>query len=394
MSIRAARTDELPRLREIERAAGRSFRDIGMPEIADGEPLPQDELARYRRDGVALVAAGPDGLPMAYLVAEPVDGALHVEQVSVHPDGARRGTGRALLDHAAGLAAAQGLTALTLTTFADVPWNAPYYRRLGFRLLEEHELGPGLREIRRLEAAHGLDRWTRVCLRREVAGAGRPDGTPWARGVDCTGPVWANSALLLIDVQQDFLDGGALTIPGTTAVLPRLAELVAAYRAAGRPVVHIVRLSEPGSGDVDLPRRAAVEAGLSLAVPGTPGSQLAPAVLGERMAELDPELLLAGKPQYLDGSRTEAVLFKPRWGAFHRTGLEQLLRDRGVDTVVVAGCNLPNCPRATLFEAGMRDLRTVLVTDAVSRTSDERIADLAAIGVRPATTAEVVAALG
>jgi nicotinamidase-related amidase len=62
--------------------------------------------------------------------------------------------------------------------------------------------------------------------------------------------------------------------------------------------------------------------------------------------------------------------------------------------VVVAGCNLPNCPRATLFEASMRDLRTVLVTDAVSRTSDERIADLAAIGVRPATTAEVVAALG
>jgi len=46
---------------------------------------------------------------------------------------------------------------------------------------------------------------------------------------------------------------------------------------------------------------------------------------------------------------------------------------------VVAGCDLPNCPRATLFEAGMRDLRTVLVTDAVSRTSDERIADLAAI---------------
>jgi len=172
MSIRAARTDELPLLREIERAAGRCFRDIGMPEIADDEPLPQHELARYRRDGLALVAAGPDGVPTAYLVAERVDDALHVEQVSVHPDGARRGTGRALLDHAAGLAAAQGLAALTLTTFAEVPWNAPYYRRLGFRPLEDRELGPGLREIRRLEAAHGLDRWARVCLRREIAGTG------------------------------------------------------------------------------------------------------------------------------------------------------------------------------------------------------------------------------
>ncbi|QMU73089.1 cysteine hydrolase family protein [Streptacidiphilus sp. P02-A3a] len=210
--------------------------------------------------------------------------------------------------------------------------------------------------------------------------------------MDYTEPVWASSALLLIDVQQDFLDGGALTIPGTTAVLPRLAELVAAYRAAGRPIVHVIRLSEPGGSDVDLPRRAAVEAGLNLAAPGTPGSQIPSVVLGERAAELDPALLLAGKPQYLGGSSTEAVLFKPRWGAFHRTDLERLLRGWGVDTVVVAGCNLPNCPRATLFEASVRDLRTVLVTDAVSQTSDERITDLTGIGVRPVTTAEVVAA--
>ncbi|MHA6762356.1 cysteine hydrolase family protein [Streptacidiphilus sp. PAMC 29251] len=208
--------------------------------------------------------------------------------------------------------------------------------------------------------------------------------------MDYTAPLWDSSALLLIDVQQDFLDQGPLTIPGTTAVLPRLAELVGAYRAAGRPIVHIVRLSEPGGSDVDLPRRAAVEAGLRLTAPGTPGSQLDPAVLGDRMAELDPAALLAGAPQYL-GER-EVVLFKPRWGAFHRTGLEQLLRGWEVSTTVVAGCNLPNCPRATLFEASMRDFRTVVVTDAVSQATEERLADLAGIGVHLAGTAEVVAA--
>lgn len=223
---------------------------------------------------------------------------------------------------------------------------------------------------------------------------GRGGGVTSIGRVDYTEPDWESCALLLIDVQRDFLDDGPLTIPGTTAVLPRLAELVAAFRAAGRPIVHIVRLSEPGGGDVDLPRRAAVEAGLSLVAAGSSGSQLAPAVLGDRMAELDPAALLAGEPQYLDGARTELVLFKPRWGAFHRTALERLLRDRGVGTVVVAGCNLPNCPRATLFEASMRDLRAVLVTDAVSQTSDERLADLAGIGVRLAHTGQVVAALG
>lgn len=61
-----------------------------------------------------------------------------------------------------------GLTALTLTTFTDVPWNAPYYARLGFRALSESELTPGLRRIRAEEAAHGLARWPRVCMRVDV----------------------------------------------------------------------------------------------------------------------------------------------------------------------------------------------------------------------------------
>jgi nicotinamidase-related amidase len=208
--------------------------------------------------------------------------------------------------------------------------------------------------------------------------------------MDCTAPRWASSALLVIDVQQDFLDEGPVPIPGTTAVLPRLAGLVAAYRAAGQPIVHIVRLYVPGGTDTDLPRRASVEAGARIVAPGTPGSRLAPTVLGDRDAELDAESLLAGKPQQLGDA--ELVLYKPRWGAFHRTALEQLLREQGVDTVVVAGCNLPNCPRATLFEAGSRDFRTVLVTDAVSMTTPERLADLAGIGVHLATTDAVVTA--
>jgi nicotinamidase-related amidase len=61
-----------------------------------------------------------------------------------------------------------------------------------------------------------------------------------------------------------------------------------------------------------------------------------------------------------------------------------------VDTVVVAGCNLPNCPRATLFEAGERDFRTVLAVDAVSQASPERLADLAGIGVRLLPAATIV----
>jgi len=168
MRIRAVEVEDLPALQDIERAAGRWFRDIGMPEIADDEPLTLDELAAYQRAGRAWAAVGETGHLAAYLIADLVDGNVHIEQVSVHPGSARRGVGRSLLEHAARQAAAEGIRALTLTTFSEVPWNAPYYERCGFRRLDEAELTPGLRAIRRREAERGLDRWPRVCMRRDL----------------------------------------------------------------------------------------------------------------------------------------------------------------------------------------------------------------------------------
>jgi predicted N-acetyltransferase YhbS len=167
MRIRPAATADLPLLQDLERAAGECFRGIGMPEIADDEPLSLDELARYQRMDLAWVAAEADR-PVAYLLAEPVDGALHIEQVSVHPEWAGRRIGRALIEHPAARAAADGLDSLTLTTFTEVAWNAPYYARCGFAPIAPGDLTPGLRAIREQEAAHGLDRWPRVCMRRPL----------------------------------------------------------------------------------------------------------------------------------------------------------------------------------------------------------------------------------
>jgi len=168
MRIRAARATELPALQAIERAAGLMFCDIGMPEIAQYDPWPLPLMAARRDAGRIWVQAGDGDEPVAYLMADLVDGCLQIEQVTVHPGSARRAQGRALLDHAANQAAADGLPALTLTTFAHVPWNAPYYARCGFRVLDDTEITPGLRAIREREAAMGADRWPRVCMRRDV----------------------------------------------------------------------------------------------------------------------------------------------------------------------------------------------------------------------------------
>ena len=71
---------------------------------------------------------------------------------------------------------------------------------------------------------------------------------------DYLGPHWSRSALVVVDMQDDFLDGGAATIEGTTGVLPRVAEVARAFRQAGRPIAHAIRLYEPGGSDVDLLR--------------------------------------------------------------------------------------------------------------------------------------------
>lgn len=204
---------------------------------------------------------------------------------------------------------------------------------------------------------------------------------------DHTSPHWENAGLVVIDMQVDFADGGASPIPGTTEVTPNVVRLTDAFRRADQPIVHIVRLYPPGSSDVDLPRRALVESGATIVAPGSPGSAIITG-LASPPVTLDAALLLAGRPQTL--GTNEIALFKPRWGAFYRTSLETWLRDRQVDTVVVAGCNLPNCPRATLFEASERDFRTVLVEDAVSQSSPERLADLSRIGVTLMSTARLV----
>ncbi|KIF71057.1 GCN5 family acetyltransferase [Streptomyces sp. AcH 505] len=168
MRIRPAAPADLPLLQDIEVAAGEPFRTVGMALVADDTPPSLHVLERYRADGLLWVTDDGSGAPVAYVIHEEVDGAGHVEQVSVHPAAAHRRLGSALIDHVGQLAKDAGLPALTLTTFAEVPWNAPYYARLGFRTLGADELTDGLREIRRAEAEHGLDAWPRVCMRREL----------------------------------------------------------------------------------------------------------------------------------------------------------------------------------------------------------------------------------
>jgi nicotinamidase-related amidase len=194
-----------------------------------------------------------------------------------------------------------------------------------------------------------------------------------------TQPLSGSAALVVIDVQHDFYtDTAPLHIEGTRAAIPAMARLAAGFRDHALPIVHVVRLYRPDGSNADLVRKQAIERGARIAVPGSAGSQIAPELLPNPV-ELDHELLLSGELQQI-GPR-EHVVYKPRWGAFYQTSLERHLRDTGSDTVVFAGCNFPNCPRTSIYEASERDFRIVLVSDALSGLDDRGIEECRGIGV-------------
>jgi len=174
VSIRGVRPGDVGRLQAIQLAAGDSFRQVGLSAVAESPPLPTKTLTGYHTAGRAWAAVDDHDDPIGFIVADLVDGAAHIEQVSVHPAHARQRIGAMLIDHLAGWAARRGLPALTLITFRGVPWNAPYYERLGFRELTAAEITPGLAALWSAGPGAGRDSDARVCMRLDLAGGRHP----------------------------------------------------------------------------------------------------------------------------------------------------------------------------------------------------------------------------
>lgn len=208
-----------------------------------------------------------------------------------------------------------------------------------------------------------------------------------------TEPQWDRVALIIIDTQNDTLDGQPFEVHGTSDVLPEMKILVEAFRQAKKNIIHIVRLYKADGSNTDLCRRTlgAEKKTIPFQV-GSRGSQIAEALMPQAGVELDTNVLLNGGVQNIGPN--EVVMYKPRWGAFFKTSLEAYLQSRAVSTLVFCGCNYPNCPRASLYEASERDFRVVLVDDALSGLDAQGRLDMRNIGVVLLPTGEVASAVG
>lgn len=197
---------------------------------------------------------------------------------------------------------------------------------------------------------------------------------------DYTLPERSKVALVTINAQRDFTQQGSpLRTSGATQALDGMARLVRGFRQHHLPIIHAVRLYRPDGSNVDICRRQMVEEGLRVLMPGTSGADLVDEVKPHPGVRLQHEDLLDGEFQPLGDN--EWAMYRPRWGAFYGTKLEEHLRSLDVTTLVVCGFNFTTSGRATIYDAGARDFRVVVVSDAVSNATDDGLAELGRIGV-------------
>ncbi len=153
VSVRLAVPGDLVSLRDVELRAAARFAEVGLEAAARWPTVPPELLAQQQTLGLLWVAGDP---PVGFAVALALRGALHLHEIDVVPEAGGRGLGRALIGAVSAEAARRGLGEVTLVTFRDVPWNAPYYRRLGFRESAEAARRPEIAAILEEERRSGL----------------------------------------------------------------------------------------------------------------------------------------------------------------------------------------------------------------------------------------------
>lgn len=166
--IRTAREADLGHLPGIERAAATRFveRDLEVGVLADVTSV--EAFAEAQRAGHLFVAASGSG-PVGFAYCEVLGADLLLGELDVLPDYGRRGIGRALVDKVLAHARESCFEGVVLTTFREVPWNAPFYRSMGFEVVGSADWNEALRDLVQYESDCGLRAESRVVMRFVIA---------------------------------------------------------------------------------------------------------------------------------------------------------------------------------------------------------------------------------
>ncbi|OAB38468.1 cysteine hydrolase family protein [Paenibacillus glacialis] len=200
-----------------------------------------------------------------------------------------------------------------------------------------------------------------------------------------TEPNFNQCAVITIDTQNDFsLLGAIAEIKGTNEVIPQMKSILETCRRNQIPIIHVIRLYKEDGSNVDICRREMIESGVDVVRPGSTGAELVSSITPTNAEGLQYQDLLNGTIQLI--GNLEWAIYKSRWGAFYQTNLENFLREKEIDTLIFIGCNFPNCPRTSIYQASERDFKVVMVEDAISGIYSKGIDEIMNIGVKVYTT--------
>jgi GNAT superfamily N-acetyltransferase len=163
MQIRRASPRDFEPLRAIELASFETLRAAG---AVSGVPSASGdaELHRYLHDKLLYVACDHEGAAVGYSGGYVADNFLYIAEVDVLPAWQRKGLGRSLITTLIEDGRRRRLLGATLTTDRFAPFNAPFYERLGFGILEGDAVPPHLRIILDRQIENGLDPLRRVAM--------------------------------------------------------------------------------------------------------------------------------------------------------------------------------------------------------------------------------------
>ena len=167
--IRDGREADIPALCEIERDAAQAYRTVGYDFCAEGAVRDAVEHMRGINHG-ALFVSEIDDVLSGFILLWPVDGHAHIAEISVAERFQKKGIGRALIAKGEDWARNAGYSAITLTTFIEISWNAPFYRSIGYQ-----EFNPGTNEtelaaVQATEAAFGFHAKPRTVMIKRLIG--------------------------------------------------------------------------------------------------------------------------------------------------------------------------------------------------------------------------------
>jgi len=165
VSIRLAEPEHLKAIAAIELAAATRFAESDLPQSLRHKVTEMSYL-RVTMDGERLwIALTDKEKPVGFAITDVIDKTAHLDELDVLPEFGRQGIGTRLLSTVVDWARAGQFPNLQLMTFRHVPWNAPFYEKLGFEILDASDYGPQTADLIRKESRAGLDVDKRVVMR-------------------------------------------------------------------------------------------------------------------------------------------------------------------------------------------------------------------------------------